>query len=393
MVELEASGDREQGVVVSARDSASQVDRYRENLQDEADGAAMYAALAEMEPDEYIAEVYRRLAATETRHASLWLEKLHAGGAADEMPRPSWRSRTLIWLAGRFGSRLLTTTLAEQEQAGQFMYDDQPEAAGTTLPADERSHARILSTLLDTGQAGMPGPALARFEGRHSAVGGNSLRAAVLGANDGLVSNMALIMGVAGASSSNSAVLVAGFAGLLAGAISMALGEWLSVKSSRELYERQIAVERAEIETIPEEETEELALIYQAKGMSAEQAQTLAAQIMQDPGTALDTLAREELGIDPDDAGGSPWAAATASFFLFTLGAIVPVAPFLVFSGQAAIVSSLVVSGLALFLVGAAITLVTGSSVWRSGLRQMAFGLTAAAITFGIGTLLGVAAG
>ena len=162
------------------------------------------------------------------------------------------------------------------------MYDDQPETVETSLPGEERSHARILQNLVGDASTGMAGPALARFEGRHSAVGGNALRAAVLGANDGLASNLALVMGVAGASISNDAVLVAGFAGLLAGAISMALGEWLSIQSSRELYQRQLDIEKREIAEVPEEGAEELALIYQAKGMSAGQARTLAARIMED---------------------------------------------------------------------------------------------------------------
>src|SRR5256714_1939537 len=165
------------------------------------------------------------------------------------------------------------------------------------FPADERSHARLLSAIV--GKTGIEGNALARFEGRHRAIGGNALRAAVLGADDGLVSNLSLVMGVAGASLSNHGILVTGFAGLLAGAISMALGEWLSVQSSRELYQRPIAIEPEELETVPEEEQEELALIYQAKGIPTQRARELAAGLIADPHTALDTLAREELGIDP----------------------------------------------------------------------------------------------
>ena len=367
------------------------IKRYRANLQDEIDGAAMYRTLAELESDPNLTELYQRLAATEERHGRLWIDRLVEAGVSLSVPRPTRRVRILMWLARRLGPSMLVSTLAAQEQAGQFMYDDQPEAAGTTLPADERSHARLLQTLSTEGSSGVAGPALARVEGRHSAVGGNALRAAVLGANDGLVSNLALVMGVAGASISNDAVLIAGFAGLVAGAISMALGEWLSVQSSRELYQRQIDIEEREIADAPEEEAEELALIYQAKGMSAEQARALAARIMEDPETALSTLAREELGIDPDELGGSAWQAAVTSFFLFTAGAIFPVVAFLFTSGAAAVVASLALSALALFVVGAGITLITGRGVWFSGLRQMAFGLAAAGLTYGIGSLLGVA--
>jgi VIT1/CCC1 family predicted Fe2+/Mn2+ transporter len=237
----------------------------------------------------------------------------------------------------------------------------------------------------------MEGARIARFEGRHRAVGGNALRAGVLGANDGLVSNLSLVMGVAGATSGGSGVLIAGLAGLLAGGFSMALGEWLSVQSSRELHEEQIAVEREELAMAPKEEEAELALIYQAKGLPEDVARRLAAQVIATPGAALDTLAREELGVDPETLGGSAWEAAFASFLLFCLGAIVPVFPFFFASGLVAVAVSLGVSALALFTVGAGITLVTGKSAWKSGLRQTVFGLVAAGLTFGIGKLLGTA--
>ncbi len=374
---------------------ASQADvaRYRENLQDEVDGAAMYRALAGMEEEPALVKLYERLAATEERHAELWRGKLAEAGDEPGDRGVSRRARILIWLASKMGTGVLVSTIAQQERAGQFMYDDQPETEGTTLRADERSHARILSTLAEDNPTTMTGPVLARLEGRHSAVGGNALRAAVLGANDGLVSNLALVMAIAGASSSRTAVLIAGLAGLLAGAISMALGEWISVQSSRELNQRQLDTERSEIEEFPEEEAEELALIYQAKGIPPEQAAELAASVMQDAERALDTMAREELGIDPDDLGGSPWEAAITSFFLFAIGAILPVLPFFFTSGLPAISMSLLFSGLGLFGLGAAISLMTGRNVWWSGSRQTLFGLIAAAITFGIGSLLGVAVG
>ncbi len=365
--------------------------RYRSNLQDETDGAAMYRALARMEEDPALIELYERLAATEERHARLWQGRLAEAGVDDSTPPVSRRTRVLIWLAEKLGTNVLVSTLAREERAGQFMYDDQPETEGTTLRADERSHARILSTLAEDNPTTMTGPVLARLEGRHSAVGGNALRAAVLGANDGLVSNLALVMAVSGASTSRSAVLVAGFAGLLAGSISMALGEWISVQSSRELYERQIETERSEIEEFPDEEAEELALIYQAKGIAPGEAERLAAAVMEDAERALDTMAREELGIDPDDLGGSPWTAAITSFVLFSIGAIIPVAPFLFTSGTTAILLSAAGSAVGLFGLGAAISLMTGRNVWWSGARQALFGLAAAVVTFGIGTLLGVA--
>ncbi|MEX0984110.1 MAG: VIT1/CCC1 transporter family protein [Actinomycetota bacterium] len=366
------------------------VARYRENIRDETDGAFLYRVLAELEDQPQLAELYERLALTEERHASFWEEKIRGAGQRVPPRRPTRRARILAWSARRLGPGVLSKTLARQEQAGQFVYDDQPEAHDTSLPADERSHARLLRTLTD-GTGGVEGGALARLEGRHRTVGGNALRAAVLGANDGLVSNLALVTGVAGADISNQAVLIAGLAGLLAGASSMALGEWLSVQSSRELYQRQIDIEAMEIAEIPEEEEEELALIYRAKGLPEDQARQLAARVMSDPETALDTLAREELGIDPDELGGSPWEAATTSFFLFGFGAVIPVLPFLFTSGAAAVIISLASASLALFATGAGITLVTGRGAWRSGLRQALLGLAAAGLTYAIGSLLGVA--
>lgn len=237
----------------------------------------------------------------------------------------------------------------------------------------------------------MEGSRIAQLEGRHRAIGGNALRAAVLGANDGLLSNFSLVMGVAGANLSARSVLVTGFAGLPAGACSMALGEWLSVQSARELYQRQIEVKRQELVEVPEEEAEELALIYQAKGLPEDEARSLAKRLIDDQAQALDTLAREELGINPEDLGGSAWTAAAASFCLFAFGAIIPVAPFLFLSGWASVAASVAASALALFAIGAGITLLTGRSVLYSGARQVLFGLLAAAITFGLGRLIGAA--
>jgi VIT1/CCC1 family predicted Fe2+/Mn2+ transporter len=242
-------------------------------------------------------------------------------------------------------------------------------------------------------RGGFEGAQVARLEGRHRTAGGNALRAAVLGANDGLVSNLSLVMGVAGAAFSERTILITGLAGLLAGAISMALGEWLSVQSSRELYRQQLETEEEELLNAPEEEEEELALIYQSRGIDEEQARAFAASVMQNQDTALETLAREELGIDPNELGGSPWEAAITSFLLFAAGAVVPVLPFLFTSGQSAVLLSIAFSTVALFTVGAAITLFTGRPVLFSGTRQVVFGLIAAGLTFGIGRLVGVSLG
>jgi VIT1/CCC1 family predicted Fe2+/Mn2+ transporter len=374
------------GTMTTTQDAA----RYRENLQGELDGAAIYQAMAEGAQEPQLRELYGKLADAERRHASLWQERLRVAGETSIPTSPAWRARVLVRLAHRFGPGLIVSTVAAHELADRGMYDDQPEAAGSSLPADERSHARLLAEM--SGPGGVPGGTLARFEGRHQAVGGNALRAAVLGLNDGLVSNFSLVMGVAGAGASGSVTLIAGIAGLLAGSFSMALGEWLSVQSARELHGRQIGIEAEELRLFPEEEEEELRLIYEAKGVPVEQAREMAARVVNgELQTALDTLSREELGIDPNELGGSAWVAASTSFLLFSVGAVVPVIPFLFGAGAMAIVASAVLSASALFLVGAAITVITGQPAVRSGLRQLAFGVAAATLTFIIGRLLGTA--
>lgn len=367
--------------------------RYRTNWQDEIESAALYAAIAEVEPQPKLAEVYRRLAAAEATHAQFWAAQLVAVGQPVPPHRLGWRTRMLITLARRFGPAFVLPTIGGLERMDSTAYGQQPESRATTMPAQERSHARLLRTIVGGTPGGLEGSALAQLEGRHRASSGNALRAAVLGASDGLLSNFSLVMGVAGADTSGQSVLVAGLAGLLAGAFSMALGEWISVQSSRELYERQIAIERDELEQHPDEEQEELALIYQAKGLPEDQARALAARLIADSASALDTLAREELGVDPDELGGSAWEAAIASFLLFAIGAIIPVIPFLFMSGLGAVALSVLLSTLGLFGIGAAITLLTGRSVWYTGMRQVLVGLAAAGITFGIGRLIGTALG
>lgn len=367
--------------------------RYRTNWQDEIESAALYSALAEREPNPALANVYRRLAATESEHARFWETQLVATGQAVPPRQLGWRTRTLIWLARRFGPAFVLPTIGGLERMDSRGYQAQPESRATAMPGQERSHARVLQSIISGTPGGLEGAAVAQLEGRHRASSGNALRAAVLGASDGLLSNFSLVMGVAGANAEGRAVLVAGLAGLLAGAFSMALGEWISVQSSRELYERQIAIEREELEQNPAEEQEELALIYQAKGLPEAQARDLAARLIADRPAALDALAREELGVDPEELGGSAWEAAISSFLLFAVGAIVPVLPFLFLSGLTAVAVSVALSALGLFGIGAAITLLTGRSVWYSGMRQVLVGLAAAAITFGIGRLIGVSLG
>ncbi len=368
------------------------VKRYLANRQKEIDGAALYRALAEKEDDPQMAELYQKFAAAESKHADAWEKKL--AGLHVPVPdcRPSWRARAMIWLARRFGSQFILPTVVGNERADSQAYDTQPETEAGKFSADEKSHARLL-TMASQSKGGLAGGSIAELEGRHRAGGGNALRAAVLGANDGLVSILSLTMGVAGATNSNTDVLIAGLAGLLAGAGSMALGEWLSVQSSRELYAHQIKIETQEIQENPQEELDELSLIYQAKGLPEARAKELASHMMADRANVVDTLAREELGIDPKELGGSAYEAAFTSFGLFAVGAAFPILPFVFSSGTTAIYISLIASAAGLFLIGAAITLMTGRSVLFSGLRQVLVGMAAAGLTYGVGKLIGVSVG
>ena len=360
----------------------------QQNYLDEHNSALLYQTLAEIEKDEKLAEVYRRLAQTEIKHAEVWAEKMRAEGGVVPEFKPLFRTRALIWLAKRMGPGVILPAMQTMETDGAGSYLAQ--GASKQMAGEEQSHNFLLGQIARTAtRGGMEGSALAQLEGRHRSTGGNALRAAVLGANDGLVSNLSLVMGIAGATMDARTVLITGFAGLLAGAISMALGEWLSVQSSRELYQHQIQIEEAEIESNPEEEAEELSLIYQARGLKAEQARTLANAILSNKESAVETLAREELGLDPKELGGSAWEAALTSFILFAIGAVIPVIAFTFLQGLTAVAVSIGFSVVGLFALGAVITLFTGRSVIYSGMRMVIFGLLAAAVTFGIGRLIG----
>jgi vacuolar iron transporter family protein len=366
--------------------------RYLDNWSDERNTASLYHLISALEKNERIAEVYLRMEQIELRHASHWEKLLAEGNEKPPVFEPSTRTKILAWLARRFGAAMILPSMQTMEQNGVKSYRQQSEAA--FMAGDEAGHANVISQIAGTSQRGMiGGGALAQMEGRHRATGGNALRAAVMGANDGMVSNLSLVMGVAGATLEGNSVLIAGTAGLLAGAISMALGEWLSVQSSRELFANQIKIEAMEVARNPQEEIEELSLIYEARGLPRDQAATLASRIMENPESAVQTLAREELGIDPEELGGSAWEAALTSFVLFAIGAIVPLAPFIFSSGMTAVVFSVVFSTIGLFTLGAVITLFTGQKVAFSGFRMVIFGLIAAAVTFGIGRLIGVSVG
>lgn len=375
---------------MAATDRSADIKRYKANLRDEVDGAALYRLLADAERDAHLKEVYERLAQSEDRHLALWQDKIREAGGTVPTYKPSIKVRVLGWLARRFGTQVVSPIVTRMEMAATTMYDDQPEAVAANLPADERSHARLFREI--SGEPGTGAADIARLEGRHMGGSGNALRAAVLGANDGLVSNLSLVMGVAGAGPARELVLLSGVAGWLAGALSMALGEWISVRSSTEALERQVAIERQELELMPEEELEELTLIYRAKGMRETEARAAAEKVLNDPERALETLAREELGL-AEENGGDAWVAAITSFLTFTAGAILPVIPWLFVSGVVGVTASAAASGLGLFITGAIITIFTGRGVLFSGMRMLGFGLAAAVVTFSIGRVIGVSTG
>jgi VIT1/CCC1 family predicted Fe2+/Mn2+ transporter len=363
--------------------------RLLTNLGGERDAVFLYGRLADAEPNPDLKVLYKKLAETEERHVAFWEGRLRESGAAIPPFRPSFRTRMTARFASRYGAESVVRSIAKVEAVAASGYDGQGDAESVGMPGEERSHARVFGALAQAS-VGLPGGEVARFEGRHRA-GGNALRAGTLGANDGLLSVYSLVMGVAGAGIGKREILVTGVAGLLAGALSMALGEWISVQSSRELYERQISIERDELAESPQEEMEELALIYRAKGLEPEQARATAERIISGGGaTALDTLVREELAIDQKELGGSAWEAAITSFGLFAAGALVPVLPYVFFSGTAGIVASSAASIVGLFSIGALTTLMTGKNTLLYGIRHVLIGLAAAALTFGIGRLIGV---
>jgi VIT1/CCC1 family predicted Fe2+/Mn2+ transporter len=295
--------------------------------------------------------------------------------------------RILGALADRLGPRAVLPMVSAMEAGGFDNYMAQSEA-GPAMARNERSHARTLSTLYAPGSpADVAG--IAAGERWHRVDTGGTLRAAIFGINDGLISNTSLVIGVAGADPDGRFIILAGVAGLLAGAFSMGAGEFVSVTSQRELFERQIALEKEELEADPEEERRELALIYRAKGLPAAEADALSTRIIADRGVALETLAREELGLNPGELG-SPVRVAASSFSAFAIGAIIPVIPFLFGSGWVNFAASLAMSGVALFLIGAGVSLFTGRSAIFSGLRQLLIGAVAAGVTFTIGRLIGV---
>ncbi len=341
------------------------VNSWREEKQ----SAWLYRALAKAEPDSRIAALFVSLAQAAESQALTWAET--AAKAGEPVPaafEPERRARIVAGLARRLGPRRVRPALAALKIRGLSAYT--AARTGHLLPTD-----------------------LTQIGAGHKSIGGGNLRAAIFGVNDGLVSNASLILGVVGASASTSTVLATGIAGLLAGALSMAAGEYVSVRSQREMFEYQIGLEADELEKYPEAEAEELALIYIARGMDPVQARTFATQLVANPKQALDVLAREELGLNPDDLG-SPVGAAVFSFSAFTVGALVPLVPF--FMGSAlpnAAYFGTALAAAGLFGTGSAMSLFTGRNPWLGGLRMLSIGAAAGATVFVIGALIGVEMG
>jgi VIT1/CCC1 family predicted Fe2+/Mn2+ transporter len=369
--------------------SRQELRRYRAHLADELHSAALYETLAHVEKDANRRQVFGELAASERQHAKVWADKLKANGQSVPNAQ-SLKTFLMRGIVHVFGARFVLPTLAAAEFADQNKYAGNPETA--SMSAEERHHASVVQAMANAGKPdSTKGAEIAEAESWHRGVSsGNDLRAAVLGANDGLVSNFCLIMGVAGAGTGNKAILLTALAGLIAGACSMALGEWLSVTNARELAKTQIAREADELEHTPDAEEHELRLIYRAKGLDSNEAKRVASQIMRDKDKALDALTREELGLDPAELGGNPWSAAGVSFCLFATGAIFPAMPFLWTSGAMALAQCVSLSILALAAIGVFTSLFNGRSAGFSAIRQVIIGLAAAAFTFGVGQLLGV---
>jgi VIT1/CCC1 family predicted Fe2+/Mn2+ transporter len=362
-------------------------DLWLQNLLDERDGAALYEGLAKYERDAEKARSFLEIAEAERRHADIWRKKLEKEGVAIPPDHASSRTRALIWLARRLGTAAVVPMVLEAEAVDADKYDAQGGDA-SAIADEERAHRRQLVGM-SRGEPTEARELIASRERWHrSSSAAGSIRAAIFGMNDGLVSNLSLIAGVAGAGVPPGTVLVTGFAGLLAGAFSMAAGEYTSVASQRDLLARQVAMEKREIEEAPEEEAAELTLIFKQKGLSTEQAARTAAEILKNPESAADTLVREELGLDPTDLG-SPMGAALSSLAMFSVGAFVPILPFLATSGTPAVAIAAALAFAVLAGVGGLVGFLSGTSIVKSAARMAGLAALAAGVTYGVGRLFG----
>jgi len=343
----------------------------------------MYRLMAAVEQDGDRSKIFEELFDAEMRHASRWAEKLDIDPSTLEPTSVGLKLRAYRLCARLFGTARMVPLLVRGEAQDITAYASDPEARDFAI--EERRHARALRGL----SGDLDGLEAMRAESGRLFDDGGSFRAAVLGVNDGLVSNFSLVMGVAGGTSNSDIILLAGVAGLLAGAFSMAAGEYISMRSQRDLYEQSLEMEEAEIRDWPEEEEEELALIYRAKGLPRDESERIAKQIMARPDVALETMAREELGLDPSKLG-SPWRAATSSSMAFLAGASVPIFPYVFGSGDPAFALSGIMGAAALLGVGGLLSGLTGKSVRWGALRMLLAGGAAASVTYGVGSLIGV---
>lgn len=361
--------------------------RYQTYLKSELEAAGMYKILLDSDPDLARRDIFKRLFESEMKHANRWAKKL---GLDSDDVRPTKNTLKLLYIrfiCKFFGPYKIIPWIARLEAREVGLYSNDIE--GKDLVPEEREHARILATMAH----GSDEVDFIRKEPGHIFVRGGGLRAGVLGLNDGLVSNFCLVMGAAAGATTlgkPELVILTGVAGLVAGAFSMGTGEYISMRSQREIYERQIEVEQAELEQWPEEEEEELALIYMAKGIPEKEAREIAAQIIKNPTAALDTMAKEELGLDPSSLG-SPWNAAMSSFIAFSVGAMVPIIPYIFGAGTRAFVFSAIFSIAALLIVGSILSSLSAKNILWGGLRMLIAGTVAASITYGVGYGIGLA--
>lgn len=342
----------------------------------------LFHDLAAAEPDAAKSALYQRISDNEQRLADLLRDRLQ-----QDAPAPGMRWSPTATLLGIVARVLPAASVGALMRRRHHRWLSSNHA----MLADDavRTNAVDTAEALDAVVYG------SEHDRGHAEVGwlaskSGTIRAAVLGLNDGLVSNFSLTMGIAGATSDASIVLVAGLAGLLAGALSMAAGEYVSVRSQNEYYANLVRWERTELMLWADEEQSELAQIYVQKGLSETEAATVSARIMSDPAAALDTHVREELGIDPEELGGSPWAAAISSLIAFAIGAFVPITPYLFGAADVgAIAASASASLIALGTVGGALAWISGINVWKGAARMVAIGCVAAAITFVVGFAVG----
>jgi len=363
--------------------STPDLDEFTHHWQDEADAAFLYRRLAESEPDPTKRDIYQRLAEVEDRHVEVWADLLAQHGRRLGAHRPTGRTRLLAFLGKRFGPGFLLPMLLAEEGREVKAYLDMHRTTRTgvagrdealTLARESAEHATTLNAI--AGRTGEPW---------HRTGAGGFLRNVVYGFNDGLTANFGLVAGVLGATQSSQyhAVIVAGVAGLIADALSMGSSGYLAAQSEREVYAHEIAMERDEIALMPEIERDELALIYEAKGMDRDSAFRIATQVMADPEKMLAEQVQEELGIS--EAATSPFREGWITGLATAVGALIPVLPFFFLDGRTAVVVSFATSMLSHWLVGAARSVFTGRSVFRSGVDMFVVGLGVAVVGYYVG--------